>query len=109
MAAVAALWLVFGFVWLIANYKLAREGQWQAAAVVAAIWFAVLVWLAPGLLHENHDHGAGFSLYFYGHLVYGLCSLAGWNLGRKRRWRRKAKIFFRRCVAALPGKNRLRN
>ncbi|WP_156927482.1 hypothetical protein [Leisingera methylohalidivorans] len=110
MAAVALIWLAFGTVWLMSFYSLARAGRTTAAAIAGSIWFVVLIWLAGRLLFAA---GTGrfvvLSLYFGGHLVYGLCSLAGWNLGRKRRWRRKVKLFFRRCVAALPGRNRLRS
>ncbi|WP_152614071.1 MULTISPECIES: hypothetical protein [unclassified Leisingera] len=110
MAAVTVIWLLFGAVWLAAFYNLARARQAAAAIVASVIWLMVLVLLA-GLLLFAAETGRQtvLSLYFIGHLVYGLCSLAGWNLGRKRRWRRKVKSFFRRCVAALPDRNRLRS
>ncbi|MBY6068353.1 hypothetical protein KUW17_16515 [Leisingera aquaemixtae] len=110
MAAVSAIWLVFGMVWLAAFYVLARAKRRGTAAAGALVWLTALVWLAARLLFEAETGRRGLlSLYLGGHLVYGLCSLAGWNMGRKRKWRRRVKLFFRRCAGGLPGRNRLQS
>ncbi|WP_264213017.1 hypothetical protein [Leisingera thetidis] len=109
MAAVVAIWMAFGAVWLIGFYYLARFQWRRLAAGLVLFWAALLVWLAPGLFHRNHDHGLWLSLYFCGHLVYGLCAFTGWNLGRRKRWRRKLKSTFRRLAGGFPGTNRWRS
>ncbi len=112
MIAVSAIWLAFGLMWLLGFYYLGRFRRHWLAALAAAAWLATLVWLEQKQCFADHIHDfreVALSLYFRGHLLYGLCAFIGWNLGRKRRWRRKIKLYFRRCVAALQGRNRLRN
>lgn len=112
MFAVSAVWLAFGLMWLFGFYALARFRRHRLAAVAAAGWLAAMIWLEQKQCYTGHMHDfreVALSLYFRGHLVYGLFAFIGWNLGRKRRWRRKIKLYFRRCVAALSGRSRLRN
>lgn len=65
------------------------------------LWAAILIWLAVNRFEQNHEHDVRqvvLSLYFNGHLVYGLCAFIGWKLGQKRRWRRVLKLYFRRLA-----------
>ncbi|WP_193748867.1 hypothetical protein [Leisingera sp. ANG-Vp] len=112
MFAIVLIWLVFGLVWLISFYYLARFQRFRLAQALVLFWLAVLILLALGIYHRNHEHDIRqvvLSLYFNGHLVYGLCAFIGWNLGRKRRWRRNLKLFFRRLAGGSPGRNRSRS
>ncbi|WP_027243554.1 hypothetical protein [Leisingera daeponensis] len=101
MAAVFAIWLAFGAAWLIGFYVLARH-RWRRLAIgLALVWAAILIWLAVSRFEQNHEHDVGrvvLSLYFNGHLVYGLYAFIGWKLGQKRRWRRVLKLYFRRLA-----------
>ncbi|WP_152615846.1 hypothetical protein [Leisingera sp. ANG-M1] len=112
VVAITLIWLVFGLVWLIGFYYLARFRRRGLARGLVAFWLLLLVWLVLSLYHENHQHDLRkvvLSLYFNGHLVYGLCAFIGWNLGQKRRWRRKLKLFFRRLAGGSRSRSRLRS
>ncbi|UWQ31559.1 hypothetical protein K3555_13235 [Leisingera sp. M527] len=109
MTAVIAIWMAFGAVWLIGFYYLARFKWYRLAQALVLLWGLMLIWLSQDRFHENHDHGAAFTLYFDGHLVYGLCAFIGWKLGRQKRWRSKLKSSFRRFAGAFPGRNRWRS
>ncbi|UWQ36134.1 hypothetical protein K3552_11420 [Leisingera aquaemixtae] len=101
MAAVIAIWLAFGAAWLIGFYILARHRGHRLAKGLVLVWVAILIWLAVSRFEQNHEHDVRqvvLSLYFNGHLVYGLCAFIGWKLGQKRRWRRVLKSYFRRLA-----------
>lgn len=101
MAAVIAIWLAFGAAWLIGFYVLARHRWHRLAMGLVVLWAAILVWLVVSQFEQNHEHDIRkvvMSLYFNGHLVYGLCAFIGWKLGQKRRWRRVLKSYFRRLA-----------
>ncbi|UWQ52651.1 hypothetical protein [Leisingera caerulea] len=101
MAVVFTIWLAFGAAWLIGFYLLARH-RWRRLAIgLVLLWAAILIWLAVNRFEQNHEHDVRqvvLSLYFNGHLVYGLCAFIGWKLGQKRRWRRVLKLYFRRLA-----------
>ncbi|MFY0310285.1 hypothetical protein ACFMBG_10405 [Leisingera sp. D0M16] len=101
MGAVSAIWLAFGAVWLIGFYFLARYRWHRLAKGLALLWAGILLGLAVSLFEQNHEHGIRkvvLSLYFNGHLVYGLCAFLGWKLGQKKRWRRVLRSYYRRLA-----------
>lgn len=101
MAAVFAAWLAFGAAWLIGFYCLARYRRLRLAKGVAVLWAGILAGLAVSVFEQNHEHDLRqgvLSLYFNGHLVYGLCAFIGWKLGQKRRWRRVLRSYYRRLA-----------
>lgn len=101
MATVIAIWLAFGAVWLIGFYFLACYRWHRLAKGLALLGVAILVWLAVSHFEQKHEHDIRrvvMSLYFNGHLVYGLCAFIGWKLGQKRRWRRILRLYFRRLA-----------